>query len=182
MTGASNGTGEYLAEDKLTPIVDTVRATALELIAALPERPERLRVQAAGVVVDLDWRSQPVPVAALPQAAQAPQAIEAGRINSPVVAAVTVEAPVQVTVESKSKSHFVCAPAIGVFYHAPEPGKPPFVEIGGRVAIGQQVGIIEAMKLMMPVEAERTGQVIRVLVADGQPVQYGEPLIELEAE
>lgn len=95
-------------------------------------------------------------------------------------AAVHVEqAPVVKEEPTPSSSSFVCAPAIGTFYHAPEPGKPPFVEAGGLVEEGQQVGIIEAMKLMLPVDADRQGRVLAVLVADGQAVEYGEQLIEL---
>lgn len=141
-----------MTDKSLESAVETVR----HLLASLPERPRRLRVQAAGVIVDLDWRSASAP------------------------AAVHVEqAPVVKDEPALSSSYFVCAPAIGTFYHAPEPGKPPFVEPGGLVEEGQQVGIIEAMKLMLPVDADRQGRVLAVLVADGQAVEYGEQLIEL---
>jgi len=73
----------------------------------------------------------------------------------------------------------VIAPTVGVFYRAPSPGAAPFVEEGDTVAAGTQVGIVEAMKLMVPVEADRAGRVSKVLKSDGDPVEYGEPLIRL---
>jgi acetyl-CoA carboxylase biotin carboxyl carrier protein len=75
----------------------------------------------------------------------------------------------------------VCAPSVGTFYRSPEPGAPPFVTEGDLVQSGQQIAIVEAMKLMLPVEAARAGRVTRVLKTDGEPVEYGEPLIELAA-
>ncbi|MFD9963263.1 acetyl-CoA carboxylase biotin carboxyl carrier protein [Amycolatopsis sp. NPDC058986] len=73
----------------------------------------------------------------------------------------------------------VTAPLVGTFYHAPEPGAEPFVAVGAEVAAGQQVGIVEAMKLMNPVVAVTPGRVARVVAADNEPVEYGQPLILL---
>lgn len=70
----------------------------------------------------------------------------------------------------------ICAPTVGTFYLAPEPGAEPFVREGDEVEAGQQVAILEAMKLMNPIEAETTGRVLRILVPDGEPVEYGQPL------
>lgn len=69
---------------------------------------------------------------------------------------------------------------VGVFYRAAEPSAQPFVCEGDPVRAGQQVGIVEAMKLMIPVEAEREGRVVEFLVADGTAVEHGQPLILLE--
>jgi acetyl-CoA carboxylase biotin carboxyl carrier protein len=77
-------------------------------------------------------------------------------------------------------THYVCATSVGTFYRAPEPGADPFVVEGSTVGKGQQVGIIEAMKLMLPVEADRSGRVAQVLVEDGQPVEYGDRLFALD--
>ncbi|WP_218026773.1 acetyl-CoA carboxylase biotin carboxyl carrier protein [Nocardia inohanensis] len=77
----------------------------------------------------------------------------------------------------------LCAPMVGVFYHAPEPGADPFVAVGDTVTRGQQVGITEAMKLMVPVEADRAGIVAEILVSDATAVEFGQPLLLLrEAE
>ena len=65
---------------------------------------------------------------------------------------------------------------VGTFYASPTPGAPAFVKAGDRVEQGQVLCIIEAMKLMNEIEAEVAGEVIRILVENGQPVEYGEPL------
>jgi len=72
--------------------------------------------------------------------------------------------------------HVIKSPIVGTFYASPTPGAPPFVKAGDRVEQGQVMCIIEAMKLMNEIEAEVAGEVIRILVENGQPVEYGEPL------
>ena len=74
----------------------------------------------------------------------------------------------------------VTSPMVGTAYRSPEPGAPPFVEVGARVAVGQTILIIEAMKTMNQIPAPRAGTVIAILVEDGQPVEYGEPLAVIE--
>ncbi len=74
----------------------------------------------------------------------------------------------------------VTSPMVGTAYRSPEPGAPPFVEVGTRVAAGQTILIIEAMKTMNQIPAPRAGTVIAILVEDGQPVEYGEPLAVIE--
>ena len=72
------------------------------------------------------------------------------------------------------------SPIVGTFYMSPSPDDPPFVEIGSEVRKGQVLCIIEAMKLMNEIESEVDGTVRRVLVENGQPVEYGEPLFLIE--
>jgi acetyl-CoA carboxylase biotin carboxyl carrier protein len=74
----------------------------------------------------------------------------------------------------------VHSPMVGTAYRSPEPGAPPFVEIGSRVAAGQTILIIEAMKTMNHIPAPHAGTVLAVLVDDGQPVEYAEPLAIIE--
>ncbi|MBO0766786.1 MAG: acetyl-CoA carboxylase, biotin carboxyl carrier protein, partial [Hyphomicrobiaceae bacterium] len=74
----------------------------------------------------------------------------------------------------------VRSPMVGVAYLAPEPGAQPFVTIGARVSQGQTLLIIEAMKTMNHIPAPKAGVVARVLVANSQPVEFGEPLVILE--
>jgi acetyl-CoA carboxylase biotin carboxyl carrier protein len=74
----------------------------------------------------------------------------------------------------------VTSPMVGTVYLSQEPGAPPFVRIGDTVAEGQTLLLIEAMKTYNPVRAARPGKVARVLVADGDPVEYGEELMVLE--
>jgi len=73
----------------------------------------------------------------------------------------------------------VRSPMVGTFYNAPEPNAPPFVNEGDRVEVGQVLCIIEAMKLMNEIESEEAGEVVRVFVENGQPVQYGDELFAL---
>jgi acetyl-CoA carboxylase biotin carboxyl carrier protein len=77
------------------------------------------------------------------------------------------------------EGYAITAPMIGTYYSAPAPGEAPFVQVGDRVEIGQVVGIIEAMKIMNEIAADRSGIVKEVLVANAQAVEYGSPLIRL---
>jgi len=74
----------------------------------------------------------------------------------------------------------VTSPMVGTVYRQPEPGAPPFVEVGSQVAVGATLLIIEAMKTMNQIPAPRAGTVTKILVEDGQPVEYGEPLMIIE--
>jgi acetyl-CoA carboxylase biotin carboxyl carrier protein len=74
----------------------------------------------------------------------------------------------------------VTSPMVGTAYRAAEPGAPPFIEIGSKVTAGQTLLIIEAMKTMNQIPSPRAGTVIAILVEDGQPVEYGEPLAVIE--
>lgn len=85
------------------------------------------------------------------------------------------------TVASVDKSKWldVTSPMVGTFYRAPAPDEPPFVDIGDRIRNGQTVCIIEAMKLMNELEAEVSGEVMEVLVQNGEPVEYGQVLMRV---
>jgi len=74
----------------------------------------------------------------------------------------------------------VTAPMVGTVYVASDPGSPPFVKVGDQVSEGQTLLIIEAMKVMNPLASPRAGTVKQVLITDGQPVEYGEPLLVIE--
>ena len=74
----------------------------------------------------------------------------------------------------------VTSPMVGTAYVGPEPGAPPFVEIGSKVVAGDTLLIIEAMKTMNQIPAPRSGTVTEILIEDGQPVEFGEPLIIVE--
>ena len=74
----------------------------------------------------------------------------------------------------------VRAPMVGTFYRAPAPEEPAFVKVGDRVQVGQSLCILEAMKLMNEIEAEAAGEVVEVLVENGTPVEFDQPLIRLK--
>lgn len=101
------------------------------------------------------------------------------------LAAAPVAAPVVAAVASapaKSAAHpgSVNSPMVGTAYVAAEPGGAPFVRVGDSVKAGQTILIIEAMKVMNPIKAPRSGTVTEVMVADGQPVEFGEVLLIIE--
>jgi acetyl-CoA carboxylase biotin carboxyl carrier protein len=73
----------------------------------------------------------------------------------------------------------IVSPMVGTFYSAPAPGEPPFVSVGDSVKPGQTVCIIEAMKLMNELEAEVSGQILEILVENGQPVEFNQPLMRI---
>lgn len=88
----------------------------------------------------------------------------------------------KVTQEAEEETRLitVTSPIVGTFYRAPSPEAAPFVEVGSKVKKGQVLCIVEAMKLMNEIESEADGIVIKVLVENGQPVEYGEPLFLIE--
>lgn len=99
-----------------------------------------------------------------------------------LVAPVAVPAPAmaQTATEAPHEANVLRSPQVGTFYLSAEPHGEPFIHEGSTVEEGQVIGLIEAMKLINEVEAEAGGVVKRVLVEDGQPVEYGQPLFELE--
>ena len=82
---------------------------------------------------------------------------------------------------SRSDLLEVTAPMVGTFYRAPAPGEPSFVEIGTRIAVGQTICILEAMKLMNELESEMAGEVVEILVDNGTPVEFGQVLMRVKA-
>ncbi|MEW1741258.1 biotin/lipoyl-containing protein [Nocardia beijingensis] len=105
--------------------------------------------------------------------------------SAPVAVAPTADAPAPATpasdeTRSEATTFTLTAETVGVFYRAPEPGAAPFVAEGDPVRAGQQVGIVEAMKLMIPVTATREGRVAEFLVENGEAVEHGAPLLVLE--
>jgi acetyl-CoA carboxylase biotin carboxyl carrier protein len=83
------------------------------------------------------------------------------------------------TAAAEEELHTVKSPIVGTFYEAPGPGALPFVKPGDQVAAGQVLCIIEAMKLMNEIESDASGEVVKVLVSNGQPVEYGQPLFAI---
>jgi acetyl-CoA carboxylase biotin carboxyl carrier protein len=91
-------------------------------------------------------------------------------------------APVAAPVAADPASHPGAqkSPMVGVAYLAPEPGKPFFIAVGDTVAVGATLLLIEAMKTYNPIRATKAGKVVAILAEDGQPVEYGEPLVIIE--
>ncbi|GBR11266.1 acetyl-CoA carboxylase biotin carboxyl carrier protein [Gluconobacter frateurii] len=109
-----------------------------------------------------------VPSAPLPQD-QSPTAIQAiPAPSSPIVE------------EVRPSEHIVSAPAYGIFHQRPAPGSPPFVTVGDKVEKGQQVGLMESMKVFSAIEADASGTVMALLASDGEEVEAGAPLLRLQ--
>ncbi|GAB3744467.1 acetyl-CoA carboxylase biotin carboxyl carrier protein [Microlunatus parietis] len=141
-----------------------LREEVSSLVKTVPGPVSRVSVRAGECSLEVTW-ADPAPV--LPDGGPAPA--PAAR----PVAAVPVED------EPEPDGEVIPAPLVGTFYVAPEPGASPFVRPGDRVEAGQTIGIIEAMKLMNPVAADRPGEVVEVLVADAAPVEFGQPLVRV---
>jgi acetyl-CoA carboxylase biotin carboxyl carrier protein len=97
-----------------------------------------------------------------------------------VSAAPAPAAPQAVPVAEEPSGHVLKSPMVGTFYRSPSPGADPFVEVGSRVEAGGTLCIIEAMKLLNEIEADKSGVIKAILVENGQPVEYGEPLFVIE--
>jgi acetyl-CoA carboxylase biotin carboxyl carrier protein len=76
--------------------------------------------------------------------------------------------------------HLINSPMVGTFYRSPSPGAKPFVEVGQRVEIGDTLCVIEAMKMLNQIEADKAGALAAILVENGQPVEYGQPLFVIQ--
>jgi acetyl-CoA carboxylase biotin carboxyl carrier protein len=97
--------------------------------------------------------------------------------SAPAPAAAPIAAPAAAPATS---ANAVPSPMVGTAYLAPAPGEPPFIEIGTKVKEGQTILIIEAMKTMNQIAAPRSGTITAIIFEDGQPVEYGQPLVVIE--
>jgi len=113
-------------------------------------------------------------VLSAPRAAAAPEIIVSNQ-GGVAPAAPEAAAPAPET-RLTEDLHLVKSPIVGTFYNSPSPGSEPFVKVGAFVETGQTLCIVEAMKLMNEIESDESGEVVRVFVENGQPVEYGQPL------
>ncbi len=118
-------------------------------------------------------KSEPAAAVAPPQVQAAPAAQPAS-----VAAAVPVASPVAAPVEETA--HLVKSPMVGTFYRSSNPGGKPIVDVGSQVKEGEAICIIEAMKIMNEIEADKSGTVTRILCENGQPVEFGQALFHIE--
>jgi acetyl-CoA carboxylase biotin carboxyl carrier protein len=100
---------------------------------------------------------------------------------SPSAAATAAALPAQTPApKPKSNEHVITAPMVGTFYASPSPGAKPFVEIGDEIKAGQVLCIIEAMKMMNQIEADKSGRIASIMARNGDPVEFGQPLFVVE--
>ena len=116
------------------------------------------------------------------------QRVRVARYAAPAAAATRAAAPAPQTVAQSVAAQLdpakhpgvVLSPMVGTAYAAPEPGAKPFIEVGARVKAGDTLLVVEAMKTMNQIPAPRAGSVIQILFDDGQPVEFGQPLVIIE--
>ena len=140
---------------KLIELLETSDIAEIEI----KEGEEAVRISRSSSVM-----TTVVAPAAAPAAAPAP---------SPVAAAEEKPAP------QTTSGHVVSSPMVGTFYRSPSPSSPPFVEVGTHVKAGDVVCIVEAMKMMNQIEAEKAGIIEAILVNDGEPVEFDQPLVTI---
>ncbi len=151
-----------MAKSPKTPIVDR------ELIHELT----KLLDETGLTEIEIEQDGQRVRVARGAVHAAAPAALR----HAPGAAPQPVAAPL----DPSKHPGVVISPMVGTAYGSPEPGAKPFIEIGAKVKAGDTLMIIEAMKTMNQIPAPRAGTVIQILFEDGQPVEFGEPLVIVE--
>ncbi|MEV4464766.1 biotin/lipoyl-containing protein [Micromonospora echinofusca] len=149
------------AERGTDAVLAGLRRHARHLVAELPGPLRRVRLRGGDTVLEVEWHGTP---------AECVPAADAMRPAPPPAVAPPPD------------RYVVRSPIVGTFYRAPEPGAAPFVAVGDPVRPGQVVGVVEAMKLMNEVSAERGGRVVEVLATDGQPVEYDQPLVALDPD
>ena len=145
---------------KLKKLIDLVQESGIAELE-ITEGEEKVKIVKGGVV-----SMAPVPVAAMAAPVEARPAPVAAPAAGPEG-------------EAGQEGHVVKAPMVGTFYRSPSPDAKAFVEVGQAIKEGDTICIIEAMKLMNEIEADASGTVKAILVENGQPVEYGQPLFIL---
>ncbi|MFC4769149.1 acetyl-CoA carboxylase biotin carboxyl carrier protein [Effusibacillus consociatus] len=159
-----------------------------ELVRLIDETSvTELNVEAAGtkLIIKKEYGAA-TPVVVQPAPVQAPAAIQAA---APAVPAAPVQAPAVEETAKKAVApaedptlHKIVSPMVGTFYQAPAPDADPYVGVGSKVTEKTVVCIVEAMKLMNEIEADVRGEIVAVLVENGQLVEYGQPLFLVKPE
>jgi acetyl-CoA carboxylase biotin carboxyl carrier protein len=144
---------------KLKKLIDLVQESGIAELE-ITEGEEKVRIVKGGAPIAAPTPAQTIVAAPV---AAAPAAPAAGPASAPV------PAPAE-------EGHAVKSPMVGTFYRTPSPDAKPFVEVGQQVKEGQTICIIEAMKLMNEIECDKSGTIKAILVENGQPVEYGQPL------
>ena len=151
---------------KLKTLVDLVSESNISELE-ITEAEGKVRIVKAGYGVPTTMMMQPAGQMMMPQQQAQPHAGEAA-------------APVAEAAPAVQAGHVVKSPMVGTFYRSASPGSKPFLEIGSVVKEGDPVCIVEAMKIMNEIEADMAGTVTKILVENGQAVEYGQPLFIVE--
>ena len=148
---------------KLKKLIDLVQESGIAELE-ITEGEEKVRIARGGAVSVTPLAGSAAAVATVPAAAP----------GSAVPAS-----PAPAAAEAAQEGHVVKSPMVGTFYRAPSPDAKPFVDVGSTVKAGETICVLEAMKLMNEIEADASGTVKAILVENGQPVEYGQPLFIL---
>ena len=147
---------------KLKTMIDLVSESNVSELE-ITEAEGKVRIVKSGGAVVQQYAPAPAPMA---QAPAQPMAAPVAELPAPAPA--------------EPAGHVVKSPMVGTFYRAASPGAKPFVEVGSQVKEGETICIIEAMKILNEIEADKTGTVTRILGENGQAVEYGQPLFVIE--
>lgn len=143
---------DLVSESNVSELEITEAEGKVRIVKSEPQAAAVAQVVAAPVV----QQAAPAPVAVAPTVAAAPAA------------------------PAPETGHSVKSPMVGTFYRAASPGAEPFVSVGTQVKVGQRLCIVEAMKILNEIECDHAGTITKVLVEDGQAVEYGQPLFVIE--
>ena len=154
---------------KLKTLIDLVSESNVSELE-ITEAEGKVRIVKGGGAMPVVMQQAPV---ALPVASAAAVAA------APAVPAASAAAPAEAA-PADSAGHAVKSPMVGTFYRAASPGAKPFVEVGSQVKQGETICIIEAMKILNEIEADKSGTVTQILCENGQAVEYGQPLLIIE--
>jgi acetyl-CoA carboxylase biotin carboxyl carrier protein len=154
-----------------------------ELIEFIIEKDiAEFELERGDVKVRIKRAAEPLPQA-LPDSryiAVHPVSVAAPAIAAPAPVAGTVDLTASAAAPAPDEGlHIVKSPIVGTFYESPSPGSPPFVKVGDTLEVGQVLCIVEAMKLMNEIECDMAGELVKKLVANGQPIEYGQELFAL---
>ena len=150
---------------------ETLFEEAAQLVSRLPGAMRRVVLRTPDHEVEIEWQlagGEPQAHAARPPTGgpdPAASSLSAGAASS--------------AVPPDDATCVVRAPLVGTFYRAPEPGRPPFVEVGDLVEAGKTLAVVEAMKLMNGIVADVPGRVVEIYVRDAEPVEFDQPLLRL---
>jgi acetyl-CoA carboxylase biotin carboxyl carrier protein len=152
---------------KIKKLIELLEESGIAEIE-IKEGEEAVRISRAGAAYTAAPSSHamhPAPApAAPPRAPEAPPAAGPG----------------EAVAKPKTNEHVITAPMVGTFYAAPSPGAKPFVEIGDEIKLGQVLCVIEAMKMMNQIEADKAGRITSIMARNGDPVEFGQPLFVIE--
>ena len=175
-TSKKNSAPAAKAAPKNAPKNQAIDLDLLQKVSSFMKDNDILELEVNSGATELKLRRGSVNASASPM--MMPMAGLAAAPAAP--AAVASAAAPAASAEPKTKGHVITSPFVGTFYRASGPNQDPFVEVGKIVNPGDALCIVEAMKLMNEIESDTKGRIARILVNNGTPVEFGEPLFEIE--